>query len=167
MRQRRRPPAAERSRRRRGWLRALREVHFLLRKSVEGRFGLVEVLCQECFRCVAHPVGDAERAELGEVAIVENQNEMRRLVAEAFEHVAVTAREIPNVARLEIVSLGIAAGPEDRGPHPARDHERPFGRRCVPMQFAHPPGRAASILQRSPWKLAVAGRSLPWPSSCR
>ena len=57
---------------------------------------------------MADPVGDAERAELREVAVVEDQDEVARLVAQAFEHVAVAAREVPHVARLEVVGLGVA-----------------------------------------------------------
>ena len=81
------------------------EVHLLLREAVEGRFGHAEVLGQQRLRSVADPVADTERAELREVAVVEDQHEVTRLVAQAFEHVAVAAREIPHVSRLEVVRL--------------------------------------------------------------
>ena len=90
--------------------RAAGEVDLVLGEAVEGRFGQAEVLRQERLRDVADPVGDAERAELREVAVVEDQDEVRRLVAQAFEHVAVAAREIPDVARLEVVRLGLPCG---------------------------------------------------------
>src|SRR5262249_46347218 len=67
------------------------EVDLLLGEAVEGRFGQAEVLRQQCLGGVAHSVGDAERAELGEVAVVEDQHEVARLVAQALKHVAVAA----------------------------------------------------------------------------
>ena len=56
---------------------------------------------------MADPVGDAEGAELREIAVVEDQDEMRGLVSQAFEHVAVAAGEVPDVAGLEVVGLGV------------------------------------------------------------
>src|SRR5258708_24243953 len=52
-----------------------------------------EVLFQQGGRGVADPVGDAERPELREVPVVEDEDEVRRLVPEALEHVPVPARE--------------------------------------------------------------------------
>ena len=87
------------------------------------------------------PVGDAEGAEFGEVAVVEDQDEVTGLVAEALQHVAVAAREVPDVAGVEIVGLGEAAcGSIDGGADAALENERPFGRGGVPVQFAHRAG---------------------------
>ena len=62
---------------------------------------------------------------------------MARLVAQAFEHVAVAAGEVPDVARLEVVGLGVAAWIDDRGADAALEDERPLGGGGVPVQFAH------------------------------
>ena len=116
------------------------EVDLVLREPVEGRLGQAEVLRQERLGRVADPVGDAERAELREVAVVEDQDEVRRLVSQAFEHVAVAAGKIPHVARLEVVRLGVPLRVDDRGPDPPLDHERPLGRGGVPVELAHGTG---------------------------
>ena len=83
------------------------------------------------------PVGDAERAELGEVAVVEDQDEVARLVAQALEHVAVAARKVPDVARLEVVGFGGSAGRNHRGANATTSDKGPFGGGGVPVQFAH------------------------------
>jgi len=51
--------------------------------------------------------------------------------------VAMTAREIPDVAGTEIVDPGSPLRVDDRGPHPAAFDVGPFGSRCVPVQFPH------------------------------
>ncbi len=117
--------------------RAAGEVHLFRRKPVECRLGDAEVFGQERLGGVADPVGDAEGAELREVAVIEDQDEVRRLVAQAFELVTVAAREIPHVARLEVVRLRIPLRVDDRRPGPSLDHERPLGRGGVPVKLAH------------------------------
>ena len=57
---------------------------------------------------MANPIGDAERAELGEITVVEDQDELGRSSPKALEHMAMPAREVPNVARLEIVGLSLS-----------------------------------------------------------
>jgi hypothetical protein len=89
---------------------------------------------------MADPIGDAEGAEFGEVAVVEDQDEVTGLVAETLQHVAVAAREVPDVAGVEIVGLGEAAWIDDGGADAALENERPFGRGGVPVQFAHRAG---------------------------
>ena len=91
--------------------------------------GRPKFLASSGFRRVADPVGDAERAELGEVAVVEDQDEVGRLVAQAAEHVAVAAGEVPDVARLEVVGLGVALRIDDRRAHAAVDRRTPIRRR--------------------------------------
>ncbi len=123
-----------------GWNRTLGEINFTRWEPIERGLRQAEVLGQERLRRVAEPVADAERAKFGEVAVVEDQDEVRRLVAQAAEDVTVTAREIPNVARLEVVGLGVAVRIDGRRADAPRDDERPFGRRGVPMEFAHDAG---------------------------
>jgi hypothetical protein len=79
----------------------------LVMVAIEGRFWEAEVLREQRLEGVGHPVGNAEGAELGEVAVVEDQDEVAWLVAQALEHVAVAAREKPHVPRVEVVRLGI------------------------------------------------------------
>jgi hypothetical protein len=115
------------------------DVHLVPGEADEGRLGEVEVLGREALGGVADPVGDAERAELGEVAIVEDQDKVARLVTEALEHVAVAAGEVPDVARLELVRLGVALRVEDRSADVALDDERPLGGGGMPVQFTRCP----------------------------
>ena len=89
---------------------------------------------------MSDPVGDAEGAEFGEVAVVEDQDEMTGLVTEALQHVAVAARKVPDVAGVEIVGFGEAAWIDDGGADAALENERPFGRGGVPVQLAHHAG---------------------------
>src|SRR4051794_20471627 len=96
----------------RNW--SAREVDFVLGETFECRFRQTEILRQNALGGAANPVSDAECAEFREVAIVKDQNEMSWFVAQALEHVPVTAGEIPDVARLELVRLGIAIGIDHR-----------------------------------------------------
>ena len=114
-----------------------RQVDLLFGKAVERRFRQAEVLGQQRLGRVADPVGDAERAELGEVAVVEDQDEVAGLVAQALKHVAVAAGEIPDVARLEIIGLGVALRIDDGRAHAPLEDEGPLGGGGVPVQLAH------------------------------
>ena len=89
---------------------------------------------------MADPIGDAERAELGEITVVENQNEMRRFIAEAFKHVSVAARKIPDVARIKVVRLGLSGRVDHGGAHTTFQDERPFRSGCVPVKLTHDAG---------------------------
>ena len=44
------------------------------------------------------PIGDAECAELREITVVKDQNEMSRFVTEALEYVSVATWKVPDVA---------------------------------------------------------------------
>ncbi len=118
---------------RRDW--ATHEVGFLGRKSVEGLFGLSEVLGQQALRRVAQPVGDAESAELGKVAVIEDENEMTRFVAQAGEGMGVAAGKIPDIARIEVVDLGGAGRIERGGAHTSLEHEGPFRGGRMPVKL--------------------------------
>ena len=85
------------------------------------------------------PIGEAERAKLLEVAVVEHENEVARLVAEALQHVAMAAREIPDITGAEVIDAGAALRVNHRGVHAAGDDIGPFGGRGVPMEFSHHP----------------------------
>src|ERR1700722_8505804 len=56
---------------------------------------------------MAQPVADAERAEFGEISVVENQDEQAILAADTLDRMTVTARKIPHVTRREIDDLGM------------------------------------------------------------
>ena len=115
---------------------AMDEVSLLGRDSLKGRDRLPEILGQKLLRGVAQPVGDTEGAELGEISVVENQDEMTRLFAEAGERVCMTAREIPDIAGIEVVDLGAAGRIDDRGADAPLEDKSPFRRRRVPVQLA-------------------------------
>ena len=80
------------------------------------------------------PVGDAEGTELGEISVVENQDEMAWLVADPRQRVGVTTREIPDIAGIEVVDLGAAVRIDHRGAHAPLVHKRPLCRGWVPVQ---------------------------------
>jgi hypothetical protein len=86
------------------------EIDLLFGEIVEGRRRKAEVLGQQLLRGVSHPVGDAERAEFGKVAVVEHEDEVARLVAQGLEDMAVTARKIPDIAGSKIIGLGTPCG---------------------------------------------------------
>src|SRR5690606_37810997 len=112
--QRRRIPAPERLDRFLWRNFALAKIDLFGRKAFEGRYWQAEVRCQQLLGGVANPVADAEGAELGEVAVVKNQDEVTRFISQALEHVAVAAGKVPDVARFEVVSFGEAARGIDR-----------------------------------------------------
>ena len=84
-----------------------------------------------------HPVGDAERAELGEITVIKNQNEMCRFIPEAFQHVSVATGKIPNVARIKVVRFSLPGLIDHGGAHTTLQHKRPFCSSRVPVKFAH------------------------------
>jgi hypothetical protein len=120
--------------------RAAGEIHLLFREIRERRLGQAEILRQQRRRRVSYPVGDAESAELREVAVVKNQDEVTGPVAKALQHVPVSARKVPDVAGIEIVGLRAAGGIDDSGADAAFENEGPLGGSSVPVQFAHRPG---------------------------
>jgi hypothetical protein len=82
------------------------------------------------------PIGDAERAELAEVAVIEDQNEMAWLGAQAFNGMGVPARKVPDVARGKVVGFRHAGRIDERGATSPFQHERPFGCGCMPVEFS-------------------------------
>src|SRR5262245_53497023 len=66
---------------------AFREIHLLLWNSLERRLGKAQVLRQQRPGSVSQPVGDAERSELREIAVVEDEDEMAGLVSQALNRV--------------------------------------------------------------------------------
>ncbi len=83
-----------------------------------------------------HPIGDAEGAEFGEMAVIERQNKMRA-VRQRLNGMAVAFREIPDVAGPEIRHFAFAFGIENGDARMALQHKRPFGGDGMPVQFAH------------------------------
>ena len=55
------------------------------------------------------PISDTERAELREITVVKDQNEMSRIVAETLKHVGMATRKVPDVAWFEVVRLGLTS----------------------------------------------------------
>src|SRR4029077_18398032 len=117
--------------------RAAGEVNLLPWKTVKRRLRQPKIFRQQRFGRVPDPIGDAEGAELGEITVIENQNKMRRFIAEALEHVRVAARKIPNVAGLKVVRLRLPCRVDDRGAHAPFQDERPFRSGCMPMKLPH------------------------------
>ena len=113
------------------------EIDLLLREAVEGGLGEPKFFASSGFGSVADPVGDAERAKLRKVAVVEDQDEVRRLVPQAFEHVAMTAGKVPDVAGVEVVRLRTPCGSMTVVRTRSFDHEGPLGGGGMPVQLAH------------------------------
>jgi|SRR5204863_1377751 len=86
------------------------------------------------------PIADTKRAELGEIAVVKNQNEMSRLATQTLEHVSVSTWKVPDVACLKIVRFSLTSWINDRCTNAAFENERPFRSSGVPVKFAHRAG---------------------------
>ena len=133
-------PAIERAGRRIGGKRrrhrSLGDVDLALGKIREGRRRHAEILRQHLGRRVADPIADAERAELRKVAVVEHQHEQAVLGADALDRVAEPAREIPDVAGIEVDDLRLALRVDGGDAALALDHIGPLCRVGVPVQFA-------------------------------
>src|SRR5262249_37368042 len=59
------------------------------------------------------------------------------LFAEALNRMAVAAREVPDVAGIEIVGLSVPLRVDDGSAAAPLDDEGPLGGRCVPVQLAN------------------------------
>ena len=86
---------------------------------------------------MSDPVRNAKRAELGEIAVIEDQDEMRRLVAETLEHMGVAARKVPNVARCKIIRFSLTRWVNHCRTNAAFEDECPLGCSRVPVKLAH------------------------------
>jgi hypothetical protein len=84
---------------------------------------------------VSDPIANAERAKLGEIAVVEYQHEQAILRADALDGMAEATWKVPDIARTEIGDLGAALRIDGGDAAMAFDHIGPFRRICVPMQF--------------------------------
>ena len=89
---------------------------------------------------MSNPVGNTERAKLGEITVVKDQNEMGRFVAEALEHVGVTAWKVPEIAWFEVIRLRLTGRVNHCCANAAFENERPFRCSRVPVKFAHHTG---------------------------
>jgi len=89
---------------------------------------------------VPDPVGDAERAELGEIAVVEDEQKQTILAADALDGMAMAARKVPDVAGIEVGDLGMTLRIGDRDAALALDDISPFRRVGVPVQLAQRTG---------------------------
>ncbi|KAF5408798.1 MAG: hypothetical protein Udaeo2_10530 [Candidatus Udaeobacter sp.] len=71
------------------------KIDFLLWKAIKCRFGRLKFFARSG---VAHAqsIGDTKCAELREIAVVKDQNEMGRLVAETLEHMGMATWKVPD-----------------------------------------------------------------------
>src|SRR5215468_6002824 len=98
---------------------------------------------------MADPIGDAERAEFREIAVVEHQHEQAVLGADALDRVAEPAREIPDVAGMKVDDLRLALRVDGGDAALALDHIGPPRWRASAVRVT-PQGRATSARRRSP-----------------
>src|SRR5258708_248627 len=119
------------------------DVHLALGNATDNFGRETEVLGGDGRIGLGNPVGDAESPEFGEVAVVEDQDEVRVFGAETLDRMAVALGEIPDVAGAEIGRLGLSIR-HDHGPaNVPLDHVGPFGRDGVPVQLAQSSGLEA------------------------
>src|SRR5262249_26045213 len=62
---------------------------------------------------------------------------MRRLVAEAFQHVRMAAWKVPDISGTKVVCLGLPDRVDDCCAHTSFDPECPLGGSGVPLKLAH------------------------------
>src|SRR5207244_3266268 len=96
------------------WDGAASKINFLLWKAIKFRFRQAEIFCQERLGRMPDPIRDTECAELREIAVVKDQNEMSRFVAETLEHMGVTTWKVPDVAGFKVVRLCLTSRIDDR-----------------------------------------------------
>jgi hypothetical protein len=94
-----------------------------------------EVLGKNSFGRVANPVGEEEGRVFGEIAVVEDEEELGAVGAETLERVGMARWEVPQVALFEIVDEATALGVEGGDADSAFEHVRPLGL-LVPMKLA-------------------------------
>src|SRR5438105_1861132 len=88
----------------------------LLRDAIESALRHAEVFGQNFFRSMGHPVAEQEGRLLGEVAVVENEQEFTAVGLESLDRVRDSGREIPQVALADVVLEGVRILVNGRNP---------------------------------------------------
>src|SRR5215211_3549567 len=142
---------------------ALVDVSLLRRDIGKSTLRHAEVRSQHVLRRVREPVGQREGAVLGEVAIVEDEQELAFF--QSLERVRDAGGEVPQVAHAEIID-GVPPVLVDRGdPDSTIEHESPLGL-LVPVHLAHPARRKAHIHTREGRRdRQLTRRYLPRPAT--
>jgi hypothetical protein len=96
------------------------------RQRVERRLGDPKVLSEHVAGRALEPVGDQERLVLGEVAVVEHEQELRPLV-ERLDRMREPGWEVPQIAGRDVIEKQPTLLVEDAHPAAAGDHVRPLG----------------------------------------
>ncbi len=94
-----------------------------------------------------HRVTQQNRLGLGEIAIVEHQQEFRAVRLEALNRMRDPAWEIPQVVLFHVSDETLTVFIDRRDPRRAVEHDRPLTCR-VPMQFTNPAGREPHVHAR-------------------
>jgi hypothetical protein len=94
-----------------------------------------EVLSEHGFGRVCNPVGEQEGGVLGEVAVVEDEEEFGTVRAQALQRVGVARWEVPQVALLKVIDKATALGVERGDADLAFKDVGPLGF-LVPMKLA-------------------------------
>src|SRR5207244_2785459 len=113
------------------------------------------------------PIGDTERAELGEIAVVKDQNKMGWFVAETLKHVSMAAWKGPDIAWFEVIRLGLTSRINDCCVNTAFENERPFRCSHLPVKFGSHRLKVASKHRRFVLRWEAVQRSLPCRSCFR
>src|SRR5262249_44335910 len=104
----------------------LKDVEIFLGGVGEGAFGGAAVFGEHLFGNVRARIDDHEGLVLIEVAIVEDEQELRSLARESLKRVGDAAREIPDVTLSQIILEGVTVLVDRSDPHPTFDHKTPF-----------------------------------------
>ena len=115
--------------------RSLEDVLLGLGEGVEDLGREAEVFRQHRLGRVREPVREQEGGFLAEVAVVEDEQELRAVWRETLERVRVARGEVPEVAFEEVVHEHAAFGVEGGDAHGAFEHVCPL-RFFVPVQLA-------------------------------
>jgi hypothetical protein len=119
--------------------RTFSDIDFMVGEVREGGDRHAEILGEYLMRRVPEPIGDRERAELGEVAVVEHEDE-GAAAFETLDRMAVAARKVPHIARPKVDDLRLVLRIDRGDACAALDHISPLGSIGVPVQLAHRAG---------------------------
>ena len=103
-----------------------------------------EVLGQHLGWNVLQPVAEEEGVVLVEIAVVEHQQELGAVGAEALDRMGNAGREIPQVAHADVVDEIAPVLVDGRDARAAVEHVGPLGG-LVPVQLAHAAGVEAHV----------------------
>ncbi len=124
------------------------DVELLLGKLGNVARRQIGVLHEHLRRRVGHELGEQEGVVLGEVPLVEDQQELTTVRPQALNRVGISRREEPQITFADVIDEHGSVRIEHRDARVAVLHEGPFVGR-VPVQFAEASRRQAHVDARN------------------